>query len=72
MSDSNLLKLVEVAGILLAGGLFVWWQWRDVNRAQEDTRRRRESAVQDEKPMKEPIGQGGQSGPHISEGPHRP
>jgi hypothetical protein len=41
MADLPLLKLVEVLGVGLAGGLFVWWQLRDVKRAQEATRRER-------------------------------
>jgi hypothetical protein len=41
MADLPLLKLVEVLGVGLAGGLFVWWQLRDVKRAQEASRRER-------------------------------
>jgi len=41
MAELPLLKLVEVLGMGLAGGLFVWWQLRDVKRAQEATRRER-------------------------------
>ena len=40
-ADLPLLKLVEVLGVGLAGGLFVWWQLRDVKRAQEASRRER-------------------------------
>ena len=35
--------MVEVLGVAVAGGLFVWWQLRDVKRAQEASRREREA-----------------------------
>jgi hypothetical protein len=35
------LKLVEVLGLLIAGALFVGWQWRDLRRAREQTRKQR-------------------------------
>ncbi len=41
MAELPLLKLVEVLGVGVAGGLFVWWQLRDVKRAQETSRRER-------------------------------
>lgn len=34
MSATDTLKAVEVGALLLAGGLFVWWQLRDVSREQ--------------------------------------
>lgn len=37
------LKAVEVLVLVLAGGLFVWWQWRDVSLAQARSRREREA-----------------------------
>jgi uncharacterized protein HemX len=43
VSELPLLKLVEVLGVVAAGGLFVWWQLRDVHRAQEASRREREA-----------------------------
>ena len=43
MGDLPLLKLVEVVGVVAAGGVFVWWQLRDVKRAQEASRREREA-----------------------------
>lgn len=43
MADLALLKLVEVLGVAVAGGAFVWWQLRDVNRAQEASRRARQA-----------------------------
>jgi hypothetical protein len=43
MEDLPLLKMVEVLGVAVAGGLFVWWQLRDVKRAQEASRREREA-----------------------------
>ena len=43
MGELPLLKLVEVLGVVGAGGLFVWWQLRDVNRAQDASRREREA-----------------------------
>ena len=42
MGDLPLLKLVEVLAVVVAGGGFVWWQLRDVKRAQEASRRARE------------------------------
>jgi len=41
MSQTNLLKLLEVGALLLALGLFVWWQMRDLKRAREATARQR-------------------------------
>ncbi|MFM8769128.1 MAG: hypothetical protein ACKOD9_15665, partial [Rubrivivax sp.] len=43
MAELPLLKLVEVLGVVAAGGAFIWWQLRDVNRAQEASRREREA-----------------------------
>ena len=43
MENLPLLKMVEVLGVAVAGGLFVWWQLRDVKRAQEASRREREA-----------------------------
>jgi hypothetical protein len=37
------LKLVEVLVLLFAGALFVGWQWRDLRRAREHTRKQREA-----------------------------
>lgn len=37
------LKAVEVLVVLGAGAAFVWWQWRDVTRAQAQSRREREA-----------------------------
>ena len=45
MSEVGALKFVEVGVLLLAGGLFVWWQLRDVRRAQEKSRAEREAAA---------------------------
>lgn len=36
------LKIVEVVGLLVAGVLFVAWQFRDLRRAKEITRLQRE------------------------------
>ena len=44
MGELPLLKLVEVLGVAVAGGAFVWWQLRDLKKAQETTRREREAA----------------------------
>jgi hypothetical protein len=41
MADLPPLKLVEVLGVGLAGGLFVWWQLRDVAQAQKQSAQRR-------------------------------
>ena len=43
MGDLPLLKLVEVLGVAVAGGGFVWWQLRDVKRAQQASRQEREA-----------------------------
>ena len=43
MAELPLLKLVEVLAVAVAGGGFVWWQLRDVKRAQEASRREREA-----------------------------
>ena len=43
MGDLPLLKLAEVLGVAVAGGGFVWWQLRDVKRAQEASRQAREA-----------------------------
>ena len=37
------LKIVEVVVLLVAGGLFVNWQFRDLRRAKEKTRQKREA-----------------------------
>jgi hypothetical protein len=37
MNDVNSLKLIEAGAILLALGLFAWWQLRDVKRAQQNS-----------------------------------
>lgn len=39
MSEVGSLKWIEVGALVLAGGLFVWWQLRDVRQAQEQSRR---------------------------------
>ena len=49
MDDLPLLKMVEVLGVAVAGGVFVWWQLRDVKRAQEASRREREAREAREK-----------------------
>jgi len=41
MSQTNLLKLLEVGVLLLALVAFVWWQMRDLRRAREATKRQR-------------------------------
>jgi ABC-type nickel/cobalt efflux system permease component RcnA len=41
MSPSHWIKLLEVGGLLLALGLFVWWQFRDLERARQATARQR-------------------------------
>jgi len=41
MSQTNLLKLLEVGVLLLALGVFVWWQMRDLKQAREATARQR-------------------------------
>jgi hypothetical protein len=48
MESASALKAVEVLGILAAGGLFVWWQFRDLRREREKSQaRRREEASAD-------------------------
>jgi len=41
MSDTALLKLVEVGVLVLALVAFVFWQMRDLKRAREETARQR-------------------------------
>jgi len=41
MSQTNLLKLLEVGVLLLALGVFVWWQMRDLKRSRQATARQR-------------------------------
>ncbi len=41
MSQTNLLKLLEVGALILALGLFVWWQMRDLKKARDATARQR-------------------------------
>lgn len=41
MSLTNLLKLLEAGILLLALGVFVWWQMRDLKRARQATARQR-------------------------------
>lgn len=41
MSETNLLKLLEAGALLLALGVFVWWQMRDLERARQATARQR-------------------------------
>jgi hypothetical protein len=50
-----LLKLVEVVVLLCAGALFFIWQWRDLQKAREHTRRQRE-ATHDATRPKDPNG----------------
>ena len=45
MSQTNLLKLLEAGALLLALGVFVWWQLRDLKRAREETARQRAAAA---------------------------
>ena len=42
MSEVNSLKLLEVGLLVLAGGLFVWWQLRDISRARAKSRAERD------------------------------
>ena len=44
MSEVGSLKWIEVSVLVLAGGLFVWWQLRDVRQAQEQSRKKRIAA----------------------------
>jgi predicted negative regulator of RcsB-dependent stress response len=44
MTEVGSLKWIEVGVLLLAGGLFVWWQLRDVRQAQEQSRRQAHKA----------------------------
>lgn len=43
VSEVGNLKWIEVSVLVLAGGLFVWWQLRDVRQAQEQSRQQRQS-----------------------------
>jgi hypothetical protein len=44
MEAASALKAVEVLGVLVAGGLFVWWQFRDLRREREKSQAKRQSA----------------------------
>ena len=44
MTEVGSLKAIEVLLLLAAGGLFVWWQMRDLRRAREDSRAKEEAA----------------------------
>jgi len=45
MTEVGSLKAIEVL-LLLAGGVaVVWWQWRDVNQAQQRSREEREKRL---------------------------
>ncbi len=46
MSDTDTLKLVEVGGLLVGGGLVVWWQMRDLKKAQAKTRAERSAQAE--------------------------
>ncbi len=49
MVEAGALKLIEVALLLVAGVAFVWWQLRDVTRAQaQSALQRREREAQAE------------------------
>ena len=44
MTEIGSLKWIEVSVLVLAGGLLVWWQLRDVRKAQERSRQQRLAA----------------------------
>ena len=48
MTEVGNLKWIEVGVLVLAGGLFVWWQLRDVRQAQEQSRRQASKAPEAE------------------------
>ncbi len=37
------LKLIEVLVLVIAGAMFIGWQWHDLRRAREQTRKKRET-----------------------------
>jgi hypothetical protein len=39
------LKALEVLGVLLAGALFVWWQFRDLAREKKKSQEKRQQAA---------------------------
>jgi hypothetical protein len=43
MESASTLKAVEVLGVLAAGGLFVWWQFRDLRREREKSQAKRDA-----------------------------
>jgi hypothetical protein len=45
MESGSALKAVEVLGVLAAGGLFVWWQFRDLRRERDKSQAARQRAV---------------------------
>jgi hypothetical protein len=43
MDSVNAVKAIEALGLLAAGGLFAWWQFRDLKREKTKTRRKHDS-----------------------------
>jgi hypothetical protein len=43
MESASALKAVEALGVLAAGGLFVWWQFRDLRREREKSQAKRDA-----------------------------
>jgi hypothetical protein len=46
MESASALKAVEAVGLLVAGGLFVWWQFRDLRREKEKSQAARAAQPQ--------------------------
>jgi predicted negative regulator of RcsB-dependent stress response len=46
MTEVGSYKWVEVLVLLAAGGGFVWWQFRDLKRAKQESAARRQAAGQ--------------------------
>jgi hypothetical protein len=52
------LKAVEVLGVLAAGGLFVWWQFRDLAREKKKSQdKRQQAAAQQDKSVSQASGE---------------
>ncbi len=58
MDATSKLKAVEVLGVLAAGGLFVWWQFRDLAREKKKSQdNRQQAAAQQDKSVSQASGE---------------
>ena len=45
VDETSKLKALEVLGLLMAGALFVWWQFRDLAREKKKSKDKRQQAA---------------------------